>query len=264
MRPVHPDECIQEEEEENAENDEQQVLSNNKNDEGKEDDEEQSSSSASERKERNGAGIESRAHHHSNHDVNDLKDDLDSIGSDEDDNDQDQKKKRRIKSDGNMDEDSPDTNDADPEGLEDSDQARKEGRAKDQSFDPLSRSSEFVSCSPTNYDLMKEQIQVKCESTQYFSLSRSRLFSFILFLLSHSFPPFFLFFLSAKFVSKRSESHSYCFSFSLGLFSPRVQLFPSPQVLFSLSLSFCYLSSYFTFTASVNTILVCSKGAERE
>lgn len=66
----------------------------------------------------------------------------------------------RMKSDRNMDE--ADEVEEDDDEEEESHQKKKKGR-KDQFSNPVSRSSESVSCSPTNYDLMKEQIQAKCE-----------------------------------------------------------------------------------------------------
>lgn len=106
----------------------------------------------------------------SSKDVNDLKDDEEDLDMNDSDGNQESDKnemKKRIKSDTNMEGESERENDEDEDdGEDDWDEKKSMGGRKDQSKDsnPDSfRSSESVSCSPTNYDLMKEQIQVKCK-----------------------------------------------------------------------------------------------------
>lgn len=159
LKPAHPDQCIKEEddfEDDGDDGGEKAVQDEQQND---------PSSSSSFAARYQSADLSSVTPRSSNPiDANDLKEENDSNADEDDDVDDPNEKKRRIKSDGNMDEEGgevEDDNRNENEGGKNQKQMKK-GR-KDQFSNPVSRSSESVSCSPTNYDLMKEQIQAKCE-----------------------------------------------------------------------------------------------------
>ena len=178
MKPVHPDQCIKEEEELDDDDDQEEQEQNNP----------PTASFApryreGEEEERMIQSPDLPVTPMSNDDVNDLKDDLamedatDDVDDDDMNEDKQKKKKetknkRRIKSDGNMDGEDEDEEKGGNKWKDQKSKKKKKGPKDQSDSNPVqSRSIESVSCSPTNYDLMKEQIQLKCEYNQFLALS---------------------------------------------------------------------------------------------